>query len=63
MENDKDMFKFFNEFVFLDHLESGVDVDYQRSRKVYYEKISRNYTLRQNINNTISFRRCYLKTT
>ena len=26
METDKDMFKFFNEFIFLDNSESGVDV-------------------------------------
>ena len=26
METDKDMFKFFNEFIFLDHSEGGVDV-------------------------------------
>ena len=27
MENDRDMFKFFNEFFFLDHLEVGIDVN------------------------------------
>ena len=27
METDKDMFIFFNEFIFLDHLEVGIDVN------------------------------------
>ena len=33
MENDNDMFKFFNEFIFLDHLEVGVDVKVNVLRK------------------------------
>ena len=33
METDKDMFKFFNEFIFLDHLEVGVDVKVNVLRK------------------------------
>ena len=33
MENDKDMFKFFIEFIFLDHLEVGVDVNFNVHRK------------------------------
>ena len=33
METDKDLFKIFNEFVFLDHLEVGVDVNVNVLRK------------------------------
>ena len=33
METDKDMFRFFNEFIFLDHLEVGVDVKVNVLRK------------------------------
>ena len=33
MENDKDMFKFFNDFIFLDHLKVGVDVKVNGLRK------------------------------
>ena len=33
MENDKDMFKFFNEIIFLDHLKVGVDAKVNDLRK------------------------------
>ena len=33
MESDKDLFNFFNEFTFLDHLEVGVDVNVNILRK------------------------------
>ena len=33
METDKDMFKFFNEFIFLDHSEGGIDVNVNILRK------------------------------
>ena len=33
MESDKDMFQFFNEFIFLDHSEVGIDVKVNDLRK------------------------------
>ena len=33
MKSDKDMFKFFNEFIFLDHSEVGIDVKVNDLRK------------------------------
>ena len=39
MENDKNMFEFFNEFIFLDHSEVGIDVKVNDLRK-YITQIS-----------------------
>ena len=47
IENNKDMFKFFNEFIFLDHKKVGVDVKVNDLRKS---------TTKENINNIITYR-------
>ena len=38
MEIDKDMFKFYNEFIFLDHLEVGVIVNVNVVRKCFVNR-------------------------
>ena len=62
-KNDKDMFRFFNEFIFFDQLKVSVDVKVNDLRKYFINRFHETIPPKQNINNTITFRRCHLKTT
>ena len=46
MKSDKEMFKFFNEFIFLDHSINGVNIEIDILRKYIMNRFQKNYPIK-----------------